>query len=431
MQIEPRDIDSIRPYHQNPRVNDGAVAAVARSLQTFGWRQPIVVDKEGVIVVGHTRYKAAKSLGMTQVPVHVAHELTPEQARAYRLADNQTATIAEWDLELLPIEIGELKALDFDLSSLGWSADELSEIMAPPANAGLVDPDDVPEPPAEATTRPGDLWVLGEHRLLCGDSTKAEDVARVMDGKKAARCSTDPPYLVDYTGVRPDRDGGNKGGKDWSATYREVDIKDAEAFFRGVFSNVLKVIAPGAAIYCWHAHKRQATIDRVWEDLGILNHQQVIWVKPVAVFGRMFWHQRHEPCLMGWAKGSKPEYARDQSLDHGTVWEIDWEGKSRIVGNEHPTQKPVEIFARPMKRHTRKGGVCFEPFSGSGSQIIAAEQQGRRCCALELEPAFVDVAVRRWERFTRKKAERYGADGKALPGLPSETAPAGAGKEAA
>jgi DNA modification methylase len=176
-------------------------------------------------------------------------------------------------------------------------------------------------------------------------------------------------------------------------------------------------LAPHAAVYCWHAHKRQADLDRVWADLGILNHQQVIWVKPTAVFGRCFWHQRHEPCLMGWAKGSMPAFCRDQGLEYGTVWEVDWEGKSRVVGNEHPTQKPVELFALPMRRHTKPGDVCFEPFSGSGSQLIAATQQGRRCYAVELEPAFVDVAVRRWERFTGQQAER-------VPAGDPETAPA-------
>src|SRR5690606_29543204 len=159
------------------------------------------------------------------------------------------------------------------------------------------DADEVPEPPKVALTRPGDLWVLGKHRLLCGDSTKPADVDRLLDGQKAALCATDPPYLVDYTGERPD-----DSGKDWSDTYREVEITDADGFFRGVFGNVLRVLAPHAAIYCWHAHKRQRLIAEVWEELGILDHQQVIWVKPTPVFGRVFWHFRHEPCMMGWPR---------------------------------------------------------------------------------------------------------------------------------
>jgi DNA modification methylase len=400
--IELQPIDSITPYDRNPRRNDGAVEAVARSLKEFGWRQPVVVDKDNVIVVGHTRWKAAKQLGMTEVPVHVASELTAEQAKAYRLADNQTATIAEWDNDLLNIELAELKDLGIDMSLLGWTDQELNELLAPPGTEGLTDADEVPEPPETPITKPGDIWLLGEHRLLCGDSTKPEDVDRVMEGAKAALTATDPPYLVDYTGERP-----NDSGKDWSGTYKEVEITDADRFFRGVFTNVLRVLAPNAAIYCWHAHKRQALISQVWTDLGILDHQQVVWVKPTPVFGRVYWHFRHEPCMMGWRKGSQP--AHDSDHEFNSVWEIDWEGKARIVGNSHPTQKPVEIFARPMRKHTKRGDTVFEPFSGSGSQLIAAEKEGRRCRAIELEPTFVDVAVARWETFTSKKAERVPA----------------------
>jgi DNA modification methylase len=411
MNVEMWEIDRVKPYPGNPRNNDDAVDGVASSLKTFGFRQPLVVDGDGTLVVGHTRWRAAAKLGLTKVPVHVAVDLTPDQIRAYRIADNATNELAEWNYDLLPIELAALRDADFDLGLLGFDPAELSRLTGAGPTEGLTDADEVPEPPDDPVTKPGDLWRLGEHRLLCGDSTNEQDVDRVMDGRKAALVATDPPYLVDYTGERPDKDGGNRGGKDWSHVYHEVDIPDADKFFRGVFSNVVRVIAPHSAIYCWHAHKRQADIDRVWADLGILNHQQVIWVKPTAVFGRCFWHQRHEPCLMGWVKGSMPEFARDQGMDLNTIWEVDWEGKARVVGNEHPTQKPVEIFAKPIRRHTRPGDVCFEPFSGSGSQLIAATQEGRRCYAVELEPRFVDVAVRRWERFTGKKAERVAGVG--------------------
>jgi DNA modification methylase len=169
------------------------------------------------------------------------------------------------------------------------------------------------------------------------------------------------------------------------------------------------VLGPGAAIYCWHAHKRQATIARIWAELGILDHQQIVWVKPTPVFGRVYWHFRHEPCLMGWKQGSRPDH--DGNHEHDSVWEVDWEGKQRVVGNEHPTEKPVELFRRPMRKHTRPGDVCFEPFSGSGSQLIAAEQLGRRCHAIEIEPAFVDVAIRRWQTATGKDAVLDGEGG--------------------
>ncbi|MCC6676315.1 MAG: ParB N-terminal domain-containing protein [Phycisphaerales bacterium] len=201
---------SIKPYDKNPRKNDAAVEHVARSIREFGFKQPIVLDKDGVIVVGRTRLKAAASLGMTQVPVHVAADLTPEQAKAYRLADKRSAEIAEWELELLPFELGELKDLDFDIASLGWDAEELSEIMALPENAGLVDPDDMPEPPAEATTRPGDLWILGNHRLLCGDSSKPEDVDRLLGGAQ-------PGCTSERLSKRQTPPGGRAGRRDTTA----------------------------------------------------------------------------------------------------------------------------------------------------------------------------------------------------------------------
>jgi DNA modification methylase len=403
MKIKLTPLDDVRPYENNPRVNDNAVEAVARSLKEFGFRQPIVVDAEGVIVVGHTRWKAAKHLGLQKIPVHVAEDLSPEQIKAFRIADNATGEIAEWDMELLPLELAELQDANFELGLLGFAEDELNRLLASgdATSEGLTEVDEAPETPDEPITQPSDLWLLGKHRLLCGDSTKADDVDRLMNGEKAALVATDPPYLVDYTGERP-----NGTGKDWTDNYREIDIPDADVFFRGVFENIVRVLAPHAAIYCWHAHKRCGVIQRVWEDLGILDHQSIVWVKPTPVFGRVFWHFRHEPCMMGWVQGSKPEHDGDHSMQMSSVWELDWEGKSRIVGNEHPTQKPVEIFARPIRKHTKPGDICFEPFSGSGSQLIAGEREGRRVYAMELSPAFVDVAVRRWEQFTGKQAER-------------------------
>jgi DNA modification methylase len=397
--VEERPIGSIRPYENNPRLNDAAVDAVAASIKEFGFRQPIVVDEQGVIIVGHTRYKAALKLGLETVPVHVATDLTPEQIKAYRLADNKTAELSDWDYDLLPIELAQLKEMDYDLGLIGFSDEELRQLLQPPGEPPAVDPgpqlDRAAELHAKWGTAPGQLWLIPSkatpgkaHKLLCGDSTRAEDVARVMGGEKAALCATDPPYLVDYTGERP-----NDSGKDWSATYREIDIKDAAAFFHAVFTNVLEVIAPHAAIYCWHAHKRCGEIQRAWAELGILDHQQIVWVKPTPVFGRVFWHFRHEPCMMGWRQGSAPAHDGDQALN--SVWEVDWEGKARVVGNDHPTQKPVEIFARPMRKHTRRGDVVFEPFSGSGSQYVAAEQTGRVCYGIELSPAYVAVALER------------------------------------
>ena len=319
-------------------------------------------------------------------------------AMAFQLADNKSHEWSTWDEPALAQILQQLRTEDA-LEGVGYSTDDIDDLLASLADdgdAGGLDDQGPEPPPVEPVTQLGDLWLLGNHRLLCGDSTKLDDVRRVMAGEKAALVATDPPYLVDYTGERP-----NDSGKDWTDTYREIDIADADTFFHSVFTNVLDVLGSHAAIYCWHAHKRSGDIQRIWAELGILDHQQIVWVKPAPVFGRVFWHFRHEPCMMGWKKGEKPEHDGQHEFD--SVWECDWDGKARVTG-DHPTSKPVELFCRPMRKHTRRGNVVFEPFSGSGSQLIAAEQLGRRCRALEISPAFVDVAVRRWQTATGREA---------------------------
>ncbi len=397
----------------NPRLNDQAVPHVAASLRRFGWQQPIVARRTGEVIAGNTRLKAALSLGMTDVPVWW-FDGTDLDATAFSIADNRSHEHSLWnDAELAKL-LDQLKAED-SLEGVGYSPEDLDALVAKLREEEEVDrdlTDDGPdEPPAVATAKLGDLWVLGEHRLLCGDSTSLKDVRRVMDGDKAALVATDPPYLVDYTGERP-----NDSGKDWTATYREIDIEDADGFFRAVFTNVLDVLGPKGAIYCWHAHKRCGDIQRIWRELGILDHQQIIWVKPTPVFGRVYWHFRHEPCVMGWRQGDKPEH--DGVHDHDSVWEVDWEGKARVQ-TDHPTSKPVELFTRPIKKHTAPGDVVFEPFSGSGSQLIAAERTGRRCRAIEISPPFVDVAILRWEKATGKEATLDG-DGRTFAEVAAE-----------
>lgn len=350
--------------------------------------------------------------GLELIDGHLRAETTPDAEVPVLVLDVSESEAAKILATLDPlsgmagIDEGKLKDLLAGVSTQNEALAKMLDDLAKEAGAidlTAITEDDPPAVLPEAVSRPGDLWVFpgadGEpwHRLLCGDSTRSEDVLRVMDGKLAALVATDPPYLVDYTGERPEG-----SGKDWSDAYREVEITDADGFFTSVFTNALTVMAPNTAIYCWHAHKRQRLIAEVWERLGILDHQQIIWVKPTPVFGRVFWHFQHEPCMMGWVQGSQPPHDSDHRFS--SVWTIDWEGKSRVVGNQHPTQKPLELFARPMRKHTRKGDVCFEPFSGSGSQLVAAEQMGRRCYAIELEPRFVDVAVRRWQQVTGRSA---------------------------
>ncbi len=350
---------------------------------------------------------------MTEVPVwwFDGNDL---DAAAFAIADNRTHEFAEWNETELAQLLEQLKSED-ELDGVGYTEDEVDDLLArlrDEDDDDDTDDDGADDPPDVAIAKPGELWILGEHRLLCGDSTNLNDVLRIMDGEKAALVATDPPYLVDYTGDRP-----NDAGKDWTDRYDEVSIKDPDAFFRAVFKNVLEVLGHKAAIYCWHAHKRSGDLQRIWRELGILDHQQIIWVKPSPVFGRVYWHFRHEPCVMGWRKGDQPEH--DGVHDHDSVWEIDFDGKARSTGAEHPTSKPVELFVRPLKKHTRPGDVVFEPFSGSGSQIIAAQKTGRRCRAIEISPPFVDVSIRRWQSATGKEAMRDG-DGRTFTEIAAE-----------
>lgn len=373
------------------------IESIKASLTAFGQMKPIVVQEQGMIVrAGNGMVVAAQALGWTQVAAHVK-EMSNTEAAAYAIADNRTAEQAEWDTPTLVSILEGLKADDIALlAATGFSEGELGELMDSLTPEPDVMQDEVPDLPERAVAKLGQLWVLGKHRLLCGDSTKLPDVHRVMRPDKAALVATDPPYLVDYTGDRP-----NDSGKDWTDSYREIDIKDVDGFFRAVFTNVIEVLGPEAAIYCWHAHKRSGDIQRVWKDLGILDHQQIIWVKPSPVFGRVYWHFRHEPCMMGWRQGNKPEH--DGVHDHDSIWEVDWEGKARI-SSDHPTSKPVELFIRPIRKHTKRGDILFEPFSGSGTQIIAAERTGRVCRAIEISPVFVDVAILRWQKATDEQA---------------------------
>lgn len=408
MKIELLPLSAIQPYSKNPRKNHSAVDAVARSITEFGWRQPIVVDKEKVIVVGHTRYLAAQKLGLKKVPVHVARELTPEQAKAYRIADNATGDIATFDNDLLAQELAELDKLEFDLSILGFSTEELARLTDIEIKEGLTDPNDVPDPPSDIIVARGEVWELGEHRLLCGDSTCAVDVALVMQGQRSSLFATDPPYLVNYDGTNhpgKSRAIEKRKNKDWSNSYG-ITWDDADAnpdlYDKFIAVAIAEAIAPDAAWYMWHASRRQAMVEAVWNKHGAFVHQQIIWAKDRGILTRSWYLWGHEPCFFGWMKGQKPprmsnDYPR-------TVWEIPTIKAGEET--EHPTSKPVEVFTIPMQQHTTPGDICYEPFAGSGSQIIAAEMLGRRCFAIEISEQYCTLCIRRWERFTGKKAKR-------------------------
>ncbi len=415
------DTSAIKPFVNNPRdINSEALQGLRSSLEKFGYIDLLVVNKRNMeIIAGHQRYKVLCDEGAQKITCIVV-DVDEMMQQTMNITLNNQAIAGYWTQAIIPI-LEKLRQempedyLELHLKELREECEQL-EI----GQVGNTLPDDIPPVPKVAITKLGDIWILGQHRLLCGSSTNEADVLRLMDGHKAQLLATDPPYMVDYTGAdRPN------GGKDWSDLYHEIDIPDAEKFYRNFYSVALKVIDKNSALYLWHADRRLVLIRKIWEDLGLLVHQHIIWVKPCTVLTFSVYPWRHEPCIFGWQKGSKPFFRPSQKrigtvwfttlLRNGDpespeyysdIWEVDWEGKKRNNGLDHPTVKPTEIFAIPMRVHTKPGNICYEPFSGSGSQIIAAEQLNRKCFAMELEPVFCDVAVRRWEEFTGKKARR-------------------------
>ena len=393
MRTGTRDIKTIRPYEGNPRANDAAVDAVAHSITEFGFRQPIVVDSDGVIICGHTRYKAALKLGLQKVPVHVVTDLTPAQVRAYRLADNKTADLSTWDLKLLPIELADLQEANVDFELLGFSPADLARLLPPDAEEGLTDPDVAPDPPAEPVTRPGDLWVLGDHRLLCGDATKAEDMKRLMDGTRATMCFTDPPWNVaigqDSNPRHRQRDGlqnDNLSGEEFKAFVAAFAARLVEAL--------------DGDLYCVLGASEWPTLDNVLRAGGWHWSATIIWVKHIFVLGRSKYHRRYEPLWYGWHKDRKSSFQSARDLDD--VWEIPRPTRSE----EHPTMKPVALVKTAILNSSVAGDIVVDPFLGSGTTVVAATSLNRRCYGMEIEPAYCDVVVQRWEQFTGGKAKR-------------------------
>jgi DNA modification methylase len=428
MQVDLWPIERVKPYHRNPRVNDGAVDAVAASLREFGWRQPIVVDSDGVIIVGHTRWKAAKKLGLTQVPVHVATDLSPEQIQAYRIADNQTATIADWDFTLLPLELADLQAANFDLGLLGFDQDELARLLAPDGNPGLTDPDDVPEPPDEATTKPGDLILLGDHRLLCGDSSKPEDVDRLLDGAPIHLVNTDPPYNVK---VEPRSNNAIAAGlSSFTSTHHQgldlarhpgkskptcnklrakdrplandfVSDEAFDALLHAWFGNMARVLVPGRSLYIWGGYANVGNYPPVLKACGLYFSQAIIWDKQHPVLTRKDFMGAHEWCFYCWKEGAAHRFYGTNNVPD--LWHVKKVNPQSMC---HLTEKPVELAVRAMQYSSRQGENVLDLFGGSGSTLIAAEQTGRRAFLMELDPLYCDVIVARFESFTGKKATR-------------------------
>lgn len=403
LQVARVKLSSIKPDETNIRKHGPRDLAVTNaSLDRFGQVQFLLVQQGTMrIIDGNGRYELMKTKGIDEADV-VLLDVTDDEAKAIQILFHRAPELASWDLESLPDTLSRLDALGFDQELLlGFRDEDLEELVKDAAEDAVatVEDDDV-EPPTVAVTKLGDVWTFPTgHRLMCGDSTDPNSVAQLMNGEKASLFQTDPPYLVDYDGSQRPGDAG----KDWSDTYHEVDIKDADAFFRGFIHSALPHLDKNAAWYCWHASKRQPLIDKIWTEAGAFVHQQIIWVKPSAVLSYSMYHWQHEPCLMGWIRGNRPDHDHVRDHTQTTVWKADWDGKARpppTIG--HPTSKPLELFAVPMRKHTARGAICYEPFSGSGSQLIAGEQLGRRVYAMELEPKFVDVAVMRYAKLTGK-----------------------------
>ena len=420
--IEPWPLERLRPYARNAKTHgEDQVVKIAASIAEFGWTVPVLVAADGEVIAGHGRILAAEKLGLTEVPVIVLDHLTEAQRKGYRIADNKLTELGEWDEGLLSAELKDLLAEDVDLSLIGFSDAELDRMLAE-ATEGLDEdggagggapPVVIPEPPRNPVARTGDLWLLGDHRLLCGDATQADDVRRLMNGERAALFATDPPYLVDYDGSNhPTRN------KEWSQSYGVTwdDASQGADLYDGFIRAAIdEAIAEDAAWYCWHASRRQAMLEACWEKVGAFVHQQIIWVKDRGVLTRSEYLWKHEPCFFGWIKGKRPPRVADTRL--ASTWEIP--GLAGDDRPDHPTPKPLECFAIPMRQHVPRGGVCYEPFSGSGSQIMAGEATGRRVFAMEISPAYVDVAMLRWQAETGREAILDG-DGRTFTAVRAE-----------
>ena len=374
-------IKSIRPYEKNPRRNDEAVDAVAASIREFGWQQPIVVDKDGVIIAGHTRYKAAKKLKCDTVPVVVADDLTEDQVKAYRLADNKTGELAEWDTAMLGEELAELA--DFDMSQFGFDTILQEEVREAEEDDYEVNP------PEEPKAKLGDIYQLGRHRLMCGDSTDAESVYQLCQDGQVDMLLTDPPYGVDYTGKTKD------ALKIQNDATSDESLRDMLADACAAANNIMK---PGAVFYIWHAILKTSAFESACQMAGSEVRQVLIWVKNKLIPGRQDYQWKHEPCLYGWKDGAGHLWASDRKQT--TILNFDRPTKNK----EHPTMKPVKLFDYQIQNNTKGGDIVLDLFGGSGTTIVACEQNGRCARVMELDPRYGDVIIDRWEKLTGEKA---------------------------
>jgi len=388
--VERRAVAALVPYARNARTHSPEqVAQIAASIREWGWTVPVLVDDAGTIIAGHGRVLAAQSLGITDVPVMIATGWSEAQKRAYVIADNKLALNAGWDAELLPVELGDLKGMGFDLGLTGFGELELGKLL--PEVSGGGDVDDAPEPPAEPISRPGDLWICGEHRVLCGDATVRSDVETLLDGELADMCFCDAPYNVNYANSAGDKQRGK------SRPILNDNLGDGFGpFLQAASANMLAVTK--GAIYICMSSSELDTLQKAFREAGGKWSTFVVWAKNTFTLGRSDYQRQYEPILYGWKEGADHFWcgARDQ----GDVWFFDKPAKNDL----HPTMKPVALVERAIRNSSKSRDIVLDPFGGSGTTMVAAERMGRRARLIELDPKYVDVIVSRWQQLTQQQA---------------------------
>lgn len=385
-------VSDLIAYENNPRKNDDAVDAVASSIKSFGFKVPVIIDSNNVIIAGHTRVKACKKLGITEVPCVVADDLTEDQIKAFRLADNKTSELAEWDLDKLN---EELKFIEMDMSQFGFE-DLEQELDREVLEDEFDENEALNENPY---SKKGDIFILGNHRLMCGDSTISDDVKKLVDGRQIDMIFTDPPYNVDYE--------GSTGMKIQNDKQKDEDFYN---FLSSAFNNMYECVKPGGVIYCCHADTEGLNFRTAFKNAGFKLAECLIWVKNSLVLGRQDYHWRHEPILYGWKEGAGHYFVDDRTQD--TIWEYN----KPKANNLHPTMKPLELVGKAIKNSSKRNEYVLDLFGGSGSTLIACEQIQRNSCLMELDERYVDVIVKRYLRFVQSYEGCFLLrDGKKIP----------------
>jgi len=391
MEIKEVEVTALIPYAKNSRTHDDAqVAQIAASIKEFGWTNPILIDGDKGIIAGHGRLMAARKLKMDKVPVIELSGMTEAQKKAYVIADNRLALNAGWDNAMLTIELQDLEDEGFDLSLTGFDQNELDALLNPiEPTTGLTDEDAVPDVPEEPKTKLGDIYILGNHRLMCGDSCSVTDMDKLVNDRQVDMWLTDPPYNVAYEGKT----------KDALTIQNDSMSNDGfRQFLRDAYVTANTVMKAGAVFYIWHADSEGYNFRGAAHDAGWKVRQCLIWKKSTMVMGRQDYHWKHEPCLYGWKEGAGHLWATDRKQT--TILEFDKPNRNK----EHPTMKPVALFEYQMLNNTKGGDIILDSFGGSGTTMLAAEKNGRIAYVMELDPKYCDVIVKRWEDFTGKQA---------------------------